>query len=78
MEADSFLTEEFTVNKMMFETVCQAIQQKSEVVKKVFYLFYDVGLAIPEISKELSISESSVKNKLYRTIKELRDILNRE
>jgi len=78
LEANSFLTEDFTIDKMMFEAVCQAIQQKPEVVKKVFYLFYDVGLAIPEIAKELSISESSVKNRLYRTIKELRDLLNKE
>jgi len=74
-EANSFLTEDFAIDKIMFETVCQAIMQKPELVKKVFYLFYDVGLTIPEIAKELSISESSVKNKLYRTIKELRDLL---
>ena len=78
LEADSFLTEDFTINQMMFESVRKAIEQKSEVVKKVFYLFYDVGLTIPEIAKELSISESSVKNNLYRTIKELRSLLNEE
>jgi len=78
LEADSFLTEDFTINQMMFESVRKAIEQKPEVVKKVFYLFYDVGLTIPEIAKELSISESSVKNNLYRTINELRNILNKE
>jgi len=78
LEADTFLTEDFTINQMMFEYVRKAIEQKSEVVKKVFYLFYDVGLTIPEIAKELSISESSVKNNLYRTIKELRNLLNEE
>ena len=78
LEADTFLTEDFTINQMMFETVRKAIEQKPETVKKVFYLFYDVGLTIPEIAKELSISESSVKNNLYRTIKELRNLLNKE
>ena len=78
LEADTFLTEDFTINQMMFESVRKAIEQKPEVVKKVFYLFYDVGLTIPEIAKELSISESSVKNNLYRTINELRNILNKE
>jgi len=77
-EADTFLTEDFVVNQVMFETVRQFIQQKPEVVKKIFYLFYDVGLTIPEIAKELYVKESSVKNKLYRTIKEMRKILNKE
>jgi len=77
-EADAFLTEDFVVNQVMFETVRQFIQQKPEVVKKIFYLFYDVGLTIPEIANELSLNESSVKNRLYRTIKEMRNILNKE
>ena len=78
LEADTFLTEDFTINQMMFESVRKAIEQKPEVVRKVFYLFYDVGLTIPEIAKELFIRESSVKNNLYRTIKELRNLLNKE
>jgi len=78
LEADTFLTEDFTINQMMFQIVRKAIEQKPEIVKKVFYLFYDLGLTIPEVAKELSISESSVKNNLYRTIKELRNLLNRE
>jgi len=77
-KADTFLTEDFVLNQVMFETVRQFIQQKPEIVKKIFYLFYDVGLTIPEIAIELSVNESSVKNKLYRTIKEMRNILNKE
>jgi DNA-directed RNA polymerase specialized sigma24 family protein len=36
---------------------------------------YDVDLTIVEIAEVLSISESSVKNKLYRTLKEIRKLL---
>jgi len=75
-EADAFVTEEFVVDKIMLESARSLIERKPEVTRKVFYLFYDLGLTIPEISKELSISESSVKNKLYRTLKELRVLLN--
>ena len=73
--ADDFLTEEFAINQVLLDSAREFIRQKPETVKKVFYLFYDVGLTIPEISRELSIGESSVKNKLYRTLKELRNFL---
>jgi len=74
-EADTFLTEDFMVNQMLLESARKFIQQKPEEVKKVFHLYYGVGLTISEIAKELSIGESNVKNKLYRTIKELRNLL---
>ena len=74
-KADAFLTDDFTVNYAMLESVRQFICSKPEDVQKVFYLMYDVDLTIPEISKALSMSESNVKNKLYRTLKELRNLL---
>jgi RNA polymerase sigma-70 factor (ECF subfamily) len=75
LEAKAFLTEDFMVNQLMLETARQFVQQKPEDVKKVFYLFYDIGLTIPEIAAALAMGESSVKNKLYRTLKELRTLL---
>jgi len=74
-QADAFLTEDFSVNYVLLETAQQFIHAKPEIVQKVFYLMYEVGLTIPEIAQTLSISESSVKNKLYRTLKELRALL---
>jgi RNA polymerase sigma-70 factor (ECF subfamily) len=75
LEADSFLTEDFTVNQILLEEAMHFIQQKPQDVKKVFYLFYDVGQSIPEIAQALSMSESNVKHRLYRTLKELRTLL---
>jgi len=72
----SILTEDFTINQVLVESAKKYISSKSESVRKVFYLFYDFDMTIPEISKALGISESNVKNKLYRTIKELRDLLS--
>ena len=77
-EADGFLLEEFVVNQMTLDTVRQLIEKKPEDVKRIFYLYYDVELKISEIAKELSMSESSVKNKLYRTLKDLKNQLERE
>jgi len=75
-EADDFSTEDFTVNNILLENARQFIRSKSEDVRKVFYLMYDVGLTIPEIAQALSMSESNVKNKLYRTLKEIRKLLS--
>jgi RNA polymerase sigma-70 factor (ECF subfamily) len=59
----------------MLDEIRRFIEQKPQDVKKVFYLFYDAGHSIPEIAQLLSMSESNVKHKLYRTLKELRAIL---
>jgi RNA polymerase sigma-70 factor (ECF subfamily) len=75
-EADGLLTEDLVVNSVMFEDVKQIIRSKPEDVQKIFYLMYEVGLTISEIAEALSITESGVKNKLYRTLKELRNLLN--
>ena len=72
---DSFLTEDFTVDYIMLEEVKGFIGKKPQDVKKVFYLFYDVGHSIPEVAKLLGMGESNVKQKLYRTLKELRKLL---
>ena len=75
-EADGFTTEDFAVDNILLESAKQFIKSKPIEVRKVFYLMYDVGLTIPEIAQMLSMSESNVKNKLYRTLKELRGILS--
>ncbi len=75
MEADAFLTEDFIIDQIMLDEVRRLIQGKPQDVKKVFYLFYDAEKTIPEIAKALSMSESNVKHKQYRTLKELRSLL---
>jgi len=75
-EVNAFTMEDYVVNQILLEKARQFVQSKSDDIKKVFYLFYDAGLSIPEIAKSLSMSESNVKNKLYRTLKELKNLLN--
>ena len=74
--ADSFLTEDFVINQILLEKVKSLIAAKPQDVKKVFYLYYDAGNTIAEIAELLNMSESNVKHKLYRTIKELREVLS--
>ena len=70
-------TEDYVVNQILLDDSRQFIRQKPEDVKKIFYLFYDVGLSIPEIAQRLSMKESNVKNKLYRTVKEIQNLLEK-
>lgn len=54
------------------------VSKKDVTIAKVFYLYFVLDLKISDISKELDISESNVKHKLYRTIKELKSKLGKE
>lgn len=75
---DSISLEEQVFNNIHLEEIANYISKKPEVTKKVFYLFYYCEYTIPQISKELNISESNVKNKLYRTVKEVRQIYGKD
>lgn len=48
------------------------LKTKPQEVQRIFYLFYGLDMSISEIAKQTSSKESNVKNKLYRTLKELR------
>ena len=75
-EPDAFLTEDFSIKHDTLDSITQFIQSKPEDVQKVFYLKYNADLSIAEIAQALGTSESGIKNKLYRTLKEIRNILN--
>jgi len=74
-ESEALSAEDLTIDNILYENAHQYIKSKSEDVRKVFYLKYDIGLTIPEIAQALSLSEATVRNKLYRTLKELRNLL---
>lgn len=46
-------------------------KKKNPDISKIFYLHYKMELSIKDISKELSVNESYIKNLIYRTLKEL-------
>ena len=75
IDAHSVLLEDFAINQLLLDFVKQHLREKPDSVKRVFYLFYEFEMTIPEIAEALGISESNVKNKLYRTLKELRELL---
>lgn len=78
-DIDSFLkesVEDYIINQTMLDDIKHFIKQKPANVEQIFYFFYEAGLSIPEIAQALSLTESNVKHKLYRTLKELRNLLN--
>ena len=52
--------------------------KKNQDISKIFYLYYKLELSIKDISNELKVSESYIKNLLYRTLKELQDNFGNE
>lgn len=67
-----------TITKLNAEEVWKYIKQKKVIVIKVFYLYYYSDRKLSQIAKELGISESKVKNILYRTIKEIQEKWKKE
>lgn len=61
------------ITKLNAEEVWKYIKQKKTNAVKVFYLYYYSELKISQIAEELALSESNVKNILYRTIKDIKE-----
>lgn len=70
--------EEKIVNRELLENIREFVYSKSDDVIKIFDMYYYLDLAIPEIEKELSISESNVKNKLYTMVNKVRKIYEKD
>lgn len=72
------LTEDIICNNSEKDKIWQIIKQKDITTIKIFSLYFIYEYKICEIAKELEISQSNVKNKLYRTINEIKIKINKE
>lgn len=75
---DTFDLEAKIINKNNVAEVWKYLKQKDLITTKVFYLYLAVGLKISEISKELGIGESNIKNRIYRTLREIKKYLGKD
>lgn len=66
------------ITKLNVEEIWRYIKTKNITVIKIFYLYYYSELKISQIAHELKMSESNVKNILYRTIKDIKENVKRE
>jgi len=60
--------EDVLCNEMLARQIFEDIASQDAITGKIFYLHFVCDLKLDEIAKELNITLSSVKNKLYRTI----------
>lgn len=70
--------EKMVLKNIDIDRVWNLLKKKNINIQKIFYLYYSQDLTIKEIAKELALSESYVKNSLYRTLKELQNILRKD
>ena len=77
--SNSINIEDIIIQKNDWDQVWDYIKSKrNQNIPKIFYLFYVLELSIKDISKELDVSESYVKNIIYRTLKELCSLFGKE
>lgn len=70
--------EKIILDKSDLDFIWKYLKKKKIIIQRVFYLYYSLDLSIKEISNELDISESCVKNYLYRTLNELQEVMRKE
>lgn len=70
--------EESYILKEEVEKITEYLNRKPQVTKKIFHLYYSLDKSIPEIAELLEIGQSSVKNHIYRTLKEIQEFFKKE
>ncbi len=75
---DDVNIENIILEKDDIEEIWKYLRNKKIDIQKIFYLYYNLDLTIKEIAHELNLSESYIKNGLYRTLKELKEVLRKD
>lgn len=71
-DIESLSVEEMAEDREVLEWINRYLLEKGELYRKIFHLYYSFGLTISEIASALGRTESDIKNKIYRTLKEMR------
>ncbi len=74
--SDNINLKKSVMEKFDTELVWNYLNKKSGNVSKIMYLYYYEDFTIKQIADTLNLTESNVKNYIYRTLKELRRISN--
>lgn len=75
---DNFDLEQDIITKENVAQVWNYLKNKNIEITKIFYLYFALGLKISNIAEELEMTESNVKNKIYRTLKEIKKYIGKE
>ena len=70
--------EKIIIDTNDLELIWNYLKKKKIIIQKIFYLYYNLDLKIKDISNELQVSESFIKNNIYRTLKELQELTRKD
>ena len=73
-EDESSVEDDFYREEMLHD-VKEILKRQPDCVQKIFYLYYSMELSVTEISGLLHMKPQTVKNRLFRTRKLIRDSL---
>ena len=65
--------EEKALSSIEAERIWEFLSSYPAETRKIIYLYFYEDISLPEISRATGLSLSNVKNKLYRTLKELKE-----
>lgn len=74
---DDFDLEKVILKEEDIKFIWQYLKKQNVIISKIFYLYYYNEYSIKDIAKVLNISESNVKNYLYRTLNKLNALMKR-
>ena len=66
------------IRKDNIETIWKYIIERNTLTGKIFYLYFVLEMSFKEIAEELEIKESTVKTRLYRMLKNIREMYGDE
>ena len=69
---DKFDLEINIINKNNVSEIWDFLKKRDLLTTKIFYLHFVIGMKITEIAKELELGESNIKNRIYRTLREIK------
>lgn len=75
---DKINIEDFVLDEISVEEIWEFIKKEDLVTQKIMALYFQNNMKIKEIAEYLNISESNVKNRLYRTIEKLKRLFGGE
>jgi RNA polymerase sigma factor (sigma-70 family) len=76
-ELEAF-SKEADYNELLCDELWDYLKKGDILTFKIFVLYYNQDLKISDIAKMLKVKESTIKNRLYRTIKQMRELFSME
>ena len=71
-DIEAMSVEEIVEDRVVLDWTDRYLAEKGEIYRKIFHLYYRYNVSVPDIARMLGMTEADVKNRLYRTLKEIR------